>query len=196
MDQPYQNRVYDSGLVCRNCLGVIKSEREEYITTRMVNEVSLEARPTVQGRGGPLVEESYWGRDRHRTTVGYPPEATPTDNRTVFCECGVAGAYVRAWDDADIAHDLDRYSTLVSNLAHTLGELDIQHDRERMVRRAFANFERLVSADPEAAIVPADGRVIRGVDAALADAVRYGQAAHGVREARDNDDHEHPARAD
>jgi hypothetical protein len=195
MHQTYENRVYNAGQVCRNCLGIIKSEREAYITTRMVNEASLEARPTVQGRDGPLVEESYYGRDPQRTAVGYPPEATPTDNRTVFCECGVAGAYVRAWDDADIVHDLDRYSTLVSNLGHALDELNVQIDHERYVRRAFANFERLVSADPEAAIVPAEQPIIRGVDAALADAVRHGQAARGVVQARE--DHEHaPTRAD
>lgn len=140
MSSAYQEHVLHAADVCNSCLGVIRVERLD---------------PTRDGMARDY--EAHYERHKERTVVGYGPAESVSDQKGVWCECGVESARTRIWDDADV--DEDRFRTLVQTLLRTLEHKDVTVDRHRTAAHALQ--ARRWGADVDEALAD-------GVDAGLA----------------------------
>jgi hypothetical protein len=114
------DELVESAEVCRNCLGVVRVERIDPTRGGLARayERSLERHPT-------------------RTSVGYGPAESVSDQKGVWCECGVESPRHRVWTDDDV--DRARFRDLVQQLIRTLEhrELTGRPQRETVAAQAI-----------------------------------------------------------
>ena len=157
MHPAYQEHVLSAPDVCSNCLRIVREERHQHEPRR--SDVS--------------VQESQWSRRKDTTEVAFGPADTASDQKGIFCECGVEGSFVRVWDDVDV--DRERFRTLLKRLIQTLEHKGVSIHRKATVAHALDAFERLP--------VEMEGphRPDTSVDEALSEGVRYGLARAEVQ---------------
>ncbi|ELZ05576.1 hypothetical protein [Natrialba aegyptia] len=142
MDGPYAQHLLDASDVCSNCLRKNRVERIDPV------------------RGGLVTElDSHLSRDETRTSVGYGPADCVSEQKGVFCECGVEGAFERLWDPTAVAED--EFKTLVKAALATLAEKDVTVRRKETVMYALShyrdhgNVDRALASALDAGIVAA-----------------------------------------
>lgn len=100
-DDVFDDRVLGARDVCSNCFRLVRVERVD---------------PT---RGGLTREyEASYEREKVNTSIEYAPAETVSEQKGVFCACGVESARERIWDDGDV--DRERLATLLTQLLRTL----------------------------------------------------------------------------
>jgi hypothetical protein len=104
--------------------------------------------------GGEL--ESHYERVQRNTVVGYGPADSVSEQKGVFCECGVEGARERIWSGADV--DREKMKEYVRALATTLSRKGLDLDEH-----ALAAYSLQAHKDGE----PPDECLRAGVSAAL-----------------------------
>jgi len=153
MTDIYNEQLVGAPDVCSNCLRIRLVERTE-----------------VRSRGLTATPESVYTRHRQTTALDHHPSDEPTQDKHLFCDCGVSTARTRTWDGSDI--DRERFKVLLRRAIRAAEHKGVTLDRERAVKRGLANLAVLTAwwlAD------------IDSVDAALADALEYGSAAATVQ---------------
>jgi hypothetical protein len=112
MTDAYQDHILEAADVCSNCLRLIRVERID---------------PVRNGMGGEY--EATFERERRHTSVEYGPADSVSDEKGVFCHCGVEGARDRIWSGDDLARE--RFKTLTKHCLQTLARKDVTvKDRE------------------------------------------------------------------
>lgn len=106
----FQEHLLDSAHVCNNCF-------------------RRRRRPAVRHRSHQP-DETYSERIRWETIVEDVPGALASESKTVFCDCGVDGAFARIWDDREV--DLERFATLLTNALETGRQLDLISSRQQL----------------------------------------------------------------
>lgn len=153
MTDIYNEQLVGAPDVCSNCLRIRLVDRTE-----------------VRSRGLTATPESVYTRHRQTTELDHHPSDEPTQDKHLFCDCGVSTARARTWTDGDI--DREWFKTLLRRAIRAAEHKGVTLDRERTVKRALANL----------AILTAWWRDdIDSIDAALADALEYGSAAATVQ---------------
>ena len=122
MNGPYADHLLDSADVCSNCL---RKNRVERIDPVMGD-----------GLGNDL--DSHYERDENRTEIGYGPADVVSEQKGVFCSCGVEGAHERIWDPQDVSRE--KFRELVKAAIRTLDEKDVTVRRRETVRYALSHF--------------------------------------------------------
>lgn len=140
----FRERVLQARDVCRNCFSLVRVERID---------------PT---RGGVAREfESHYERHRQTTTVDYAPAERVSEQKGVFCECGVEEPRTRVWSEEDV--DDERFRELVQSMLRTLEAKDITVARETAAAHALQ--ARRGGADVDEALATG---LVAGVSVAVA----------------------------
>jgi len=148
MNGVFAERVLDANDVCRNCFARNRVERVD---------------PTRGGLGGQL--DSHYSRHEERTEIGYGPADAVSDQKGVFCQCGVEGAHERVWDAAGYA----RYKGFVAAAVTALEEKGVDVRRQTAVAVALQGFRDAV-----------DGRLLPVVESATVDRLLSTAVSAGV----------------
>ena len=127
MRGPYADHLLDAADVCSNCLAKNRHERID----------------PIRGLGDEL--DSHYERDEHRTEIGYGPADVVSEQKGVFCQCGVEGSHERIWDPDDV--DREKFKELVKAALRTLAEKDVTIRRRETVRYALSHFDDHVDVD-------------------------------------------------
>jgi hypothetical protein len=106
MTDAYAEHVLEAADVCNNCLRLIRVERVDPVRSGVAREF-----------------EATYERERRHTSVEYAPAESVSDEKGVFCACGVEGARDRIWSDDDLSRD--RFKGLVQHLLRTLNRKDV-----------------------------------------------------------------------
>jgi len=122
MDGLYAERLLDASDVCRNCFRLRLVERTE------VRSTGLTANP-----------ESVYTRHERTTDLDHHPSDPPTQDKHLFCECGVIGPHSRAWADADV--DRERLKDLLKHMIQSAEHKGISLDRGATVKYALATWD-------------------------------------------------------
>lgn len=117
----YEDRLLGAPDVCNNCFCLIRVERIDPVRTGI-------------GRA----YESTYERNPRTTTVEYAPADTISDEKGVFCTCGVEGARDRVWEAADV--DRERFRTFVKAVLWTLEAKGLSIHRQRASESALQRF--------------------------------------------------------
>jgi hypothetical protein len=152
MNETYQDRVWNAPDVCVNCLRLVREERP--------------TRPEWRQRDS--IEEADYSRRRDTTEVAYGPGDAVSEHKGIFCECGVEGSFVRAWDDEDVTPD--RFRTFVKRLLRVLDHKGVTVDPKATATYALQAF-----------------REGHDVDAALSVGIDYGLQRAEVRSRANSD---------
>lgn len=127
MHESFQERILSAVDVCNNCFALVREQR-------------LKAR-----RNWELSREAYWARDNQRTTVEFAPADTVSEQKGIFCDCGVEGSFERLWADEDVTRD--RFKTFIERVITTLETKGLELDRQRVAAYALDAYnERLPPA--------------------------------------------------
>ena len=149
----HQEKLRNAADICDNCFKIRLVERTE------IRSTGLAATP-----------ESVYTRRERTTELDHHPSDEPTQDKHLFCECGVIGPNSRAWDDKDI--DRERFKDLLKHSIRSAEHKGVTLSREGAVKRGLANL----------AVLTAWWRDdINSVDEALADALEYGSTAATVQ---------------
>lgn len=144
----HQEKLRNAADICDNCFKLRLVERTE-----------------VRSRGLTATPESVYTRHERTTELDHHPSDEPTQDKHLFCDCGVAGPNSRAWDDSDI--DRERFKDLLKHAIYSAERKGVTLNRERAVKRGLVNL----------AVLTAWWRDdINSVDGALADALEHGSA--------------------
>jgi hypothetical protein len=127
---PYEEYITGAADVCSNCLRLCRVERVD----------------PVRGFGQEF--EASLERRRETTTVAFGPAESVSEQKGVFCNCGVEGARDRIWDGADV--DDDRFRELLQHCLTTLETKDVTVPHERTAAIALQAFKD--GADPDDAL--------------------------------------------
>jgi len=127
-ETPYYDQVYNAADVCINCFLRSRVERID---------------PIRGGLGGEF--EAHLERHRRNTEVAYGPADTVSDQKGVFCECGVEGSHTRSWDDADV--DRSRFKTFIEDVLRSLESKGVDVSRHVFVEVALSQFDAGESVD-------------------------------------------------
>jgi hypothetical protein len=114
----YDDRVLGAPDVCNNCFRLVRVERVD---------------PARNGMGGEL--ESHYERVQRNTVVGYGPADSVSEQKGVFCDCGVESARERIWTDSDV--DRDRMKNMIRNVAESLRRKGLDLDVSALARYAL-----------------------------------------------------------
>ena len=122
MSQTYSNTSYgdhliNPGDVCNNCLQLARVERLD---------------PTREGHED---YERRLARNKQTTTVGYGPADSVSDQKGVFCDCGVESPRERIWTDDEI--DDDRFRALIQQMLRTLDTKGVTVDEKQTAGHAL-----------------------------------------------------------
>lgn len=126
MHGPYADHLLDASDVCSNCLRKTRLERVDPV------------------RGGITRElDSHLERDDRRTEIGYGPADRVSEQKGVFCTCGVEGSFERVWRD-EIGPQ--QFRRLLKNTMRTLAEKGVSYRRKTMAGTALQEFRNRVDA--------------------------------------------------
>ncbi|WP_407344227.1 hypothetical protein [Haloplanus litoreus] len=100
MHESFQDRILSAVDVCNNCFAVVREQR-------------LKAK-----RNWEVSREAYWSRRNRQTTVEFAPADSVSEQKGIFCDCGVEGSYERIWDDREIGRD--RFKRYIQQIVATL----------------------------------------------------------------------------
>ena len=93
----------------------------------------------VRGDGLGNELDSHYSRHEHRTEIGYGPADVVSEQKGVFCDCGVEGSHERIWDPDDV--EREKFKELVKAALRTLAEKDVTIRRRETVRYALSHFD-------------------------------------------------------
>jgi len=120
MTEIYQEKLIGAPDVCSNCLGI-----------RLVDQLQ----PTRAGMNHEL--ESAYSRHKRNTDLDHHPGDEPTDDRHLFCECGVASARVRVWDTVD----REKFRTLLKRAVKTAESKGVTLNQKRAFGHALETYD-------------------------------------------------------
>ena len=152
MTDIYTEQLVGAPDICSNCLRIRLVERTE------VRSRGMTAAPRV---------ESTFTRCEKTTELDHHPADEPTQDKHLFCECGVADARTRMWDDTDISRD--RFKTLLKHTIRAAEHKGVTLDRETAVKHALANWDGDVDGTLAAALEHGSTAATVSSDAATAD---------------------------
>jgi len=118
MSSAYQEHVLHAADVCNSCLGMIRVERLNPVRTGMSREY-----------------EACYERHKKRTVIDYGPAESVSDQKGVWCVCGVENARTRIWSDQDI--NTDRFHDLIQRLLRTLEAKGVTVARKPLAAHAL-----------------------------------------------------------
>lgn len=121
MPDIYQEHLLEAPDVCRNCLAV-----------RLVEQ------PHAQPGGLSTETTSKYTRCKQTTELDHHPSDPPTNDRHLFCECGVPNARDRIWTAIGYA----RFRELLKQTSRTLEHKHIDHRRKTLFEVALQDFQR------------------------------------------------------
>ena len=127
-DTPYRAQIYDAADVCINCFLRTRVERID---------------PIRGGLGGEF--EAHLERHRRHTEVAYGPADCVSEQKGVFCECGVEGSHTRTWDDGDV--DRDRFRRFIKNALRSLASKGVDVNRRVFADVALSQYDANESVD-------------------------------------------------
>lgn len=143
----YEEHVLHAPDVCNNCFQRIREERVD------------------PARTGWREYESHYARREETTEIGYGPADSVSEQKGVWCGCGVESARDRIW--AYTEPDREQFKTLLQNAVQTLDHKGVTIDRKKMIAHALQAFDD--GANVDAAIE-------RGLDVGLAVAASSNRA--------------------
>jgi len=114
---PYEDHLSHAADVCDNCLQLARVERLD---------------PTREGHED---YECRLARNKQTTTVGYAPADSVSDQKGVFCDCGVESPRERIWTDDEINDDWFR--DLIQQMLRTLKTKSVTVDEKQTAGHAL-----------------------------------------------------------
>jgi len=165
MHESFQERVLSAVDVCNNCFAIVREQR-------------LKAR-----RNWELSREAYWSRRNRQTTVEFAPADSVSEQKGIFCDCGVEGSYERIWDDQEIGRD--RFKRYIQQIVATLETKGLSVDRQRLAAYALAAYDERLPPDvigPEPESTPSINEALcRGMIRGVQDATTLDEYEAGDR---------------
>ncbi|GAB6863199.1 peptide ABC transporter substrate-binding protein [Haloplanus litoreus] len=159
MHESFQDRILSAVDVCNNCFAVVREQR-------------LKAK-----RNWEVSREAYWSRRNRQTTVEFAPADSVSEQKGIFCDCGVEGSYERIWDDREIGRD--RFKRYIQQIVATLESKGLSVDRQRLAAYALTAYDERLPPDvvgPEPESVPSINEALaRGVVRGLHDSTTLDQ---------------------